>query len=139
MVLTLASQSRPLTNFNFIILNTSAEVYVRQDEQYNIEIEAHADWIDKITTEVSDNTLQINQKAKSGWKNTPTIKIYVSLPKPNGLQLEGSGDIITQNNITTDYLSLQVNGSGSIKTHEISTKKLMVQLNGQVISLSKTV
>src|SRR4030095_4468584 len=115
---------------NFVSLKTSANVYVTQENKYEIRIEAPPDVMDRITTEVSDNTLEIDRKNDWNSDNHKQIKIYVSMPKPNGFEVDGSGSIITQNKITTDYLLVQVNGSGDINAGETASEKLMIQVEG---------
>lgn len=133
-----ASQARSLSNFNFINLKMSGTVYVKQDDKFSILIEAPSEIIDKITTEVYSNTLEIGNKNKFTVGVTPPIKIYVGMPKPNGLEVDGSGEIITESGITSDFLSLVVNGSGNIKALEVIAAKLNAEVNGSGnVSLSK--
>lgn len=124
------SQVRTLNNFNFIDLNMSGNVYVKQSDAFNVVVEAPSEIIDKITTEVSDNTLHIDNKNKYTVGVTPPVKIYVSMPRPNGFEVDGSGSIIGETNIITNLLLLEVNGSGNIKMMEITAAKLNVQMDG---------
>ncbi|MEO6168633.1 MAG: DUF2807 domain-containing protein [Chitinophagales bacterium] len=125
-----ASQTRTLSNFSFIELKMSGTVYVKQGDQFSVLVEAPAEIINKITTEVFENTLMIENKNKYTVGITPAIKIYVSLPKPNGLEVKGSGSIIAQTNITTNFLSAVVEGSGGIKLMDVAAGKLNIQLEG---------
>lgn len=127
---TIITQNRSLSDFSFITLKSNADVFVTQEDHFAISIEAPTDVIDKITTEVSDNTLEIGSKIKWTSGAHPEIKIYVSLPKPNGFEVDGSGNIILQTKIVTDYLSLEVNGSGNIKAKETTSQKQQIAVNG---------
>lgn len=124
------SQSRMLSNFNFIKLKMSGTVYVKQGEQFSVTVEAPAEIIDKITTEVSENTLVIENKSKYTVGVTPATKIYITLPKPNGFEVNGSGDIIAQTDISTNFLSVDVEGSGIVKLMEVTAGKINLQLDG---------
>ncbi|MEP7128990.1 MAG: DUF2807 domain-containing protein [Chitinophagales bacterium] len=125
-----SSQTRSLSNFNFVNLKMSGIIYLKQADQFSVMIEAPVEIIDKITTEVSENTLVIENKNKYTIGYMPAVKIYVTLPKPNGLEVNGSGDIIAQTDITSNFLSVNVAGSGRIKLMGISASKINIQLLG---------
>jgi hypothetical protein len=124
------SQVRPLSNFNFIKLKSGDEVFVTQENSFGIKVVAADELIDQVTTEVSNNTLEIGTKSKGMKSGQQQARIYISLPKPNGLEVDGSGTIIMQNAVMTDFLSLSVNGSGTIKIQESTTQQLKVSMNG---------
>ncbi|MGB3076237.1 MAG: DUF2807 domain-containing protein, partial [Chitinophagales bacterium] len=125
-----SSQTRALSNFSFINLKMSGTIYLKQADEFRVVIEAPVEIIDKITTEVSENTLIIQNKNKYTIGYSPTVKIYVSLPRPNGLEVNGSGDIIAQTDISSNFLAVSVAGSGRIKLMNVSAGKMNVQLEG---------
>lgn len=124
------SQNRTTSNFNFINLKMSGTVYISQSDQYSILVEAPAEFIDKITTEVSENTLMIENRNKYIGNNSPAVKIYVSMPRLNGLEVNGSGNITAQTAITTNFLTASVAGSGRINLKEVTAGKLAIRIDG---------
>lgn len=124
------SQNRTTSNFNFINLKMSGTVYISQSDQYSILVEAPAEFIDKITTEVTENTLMIENRNKNIANNSPAVKIYVNMPRPNGLEVNGSGNIAAQTAITTNFLSVSVAGSGQINLKEVTAGKLAIRIDG---------
>ncbi len=134
-----SSQTRSTANFNFINLKISGMLYVSQADQFSLVIEAPAEIIDKITTEVAENTLVIESSNKYTVGVAPTIKIYVTMPRPNGLEVNGSGSIVAQTDFTTNFLSASVAGSGRIKLMDVAAGKLSIRLDGSgQISQTKT-
>lgn len=124
------SQNRTTSNFYFINLKMSGTLYVSQSDHFSLVVEAPAEIIDKITTEVTENTLVIENRNKYITTNSPVVKIYVSMPRPNGLEVNGSGTITALTDFTTNFLSASVAGSGRINLMEVAAEKLAIRIDG---------
>ena len=130
------TQTREVTGFTFIHLEIAATVYVTQENHFSVQVAASPDLLEKINTDVEDNTLEITAEKNNSWKNIDLRKgmedviIYISMPKPNGLDVYGSGMIKAQNNFLTDYLNMEVHGSGDIVMKDFKTQKADVNVEG---------
>lgn len=130
------TQTREVTGFTFIHLEMAATVYVTQENHFNVQVAASQDLLERINTDVDENTLEITIGKNSSGKNNDSrydkedVIIYISMPKPNGLEVYGSGTIKAQNNFLTDYLNLEVHGSGSIVMKDFKTQKADVSVEG---------
>lgn len=130
------TQTREITGFTFIHLQVPATLYVTQENHFTVQVAASQEALERINTEVKENTLVITSERNSSGKNTDLrngkedVIIYISLPKPNGLQVFGSGIIKAQNNFLTDYLSIEVHGSGTIVMKDFKTQKAHVSVEG---------
>src|SRR6185436_17073236 len=109
------TQTRDVSGFTFVHLQIPATVYVTQESHFSVQVSATQEVLDKINTDIEDHTLEISGEQNDLWKNKndswkekQDIVIYISMPKPNGLQVYGSGSIRAQNNFITDYLSIEV-------------------------------
>jgi len=131
------TQTRDVSGFTFVHLQIPATVYVTQENHFSVQVSATQEVLDKINTDVEDRALEISGEQNDLWKNKndswkgkEDIVIYISMPKPNGLQVYGSGSIRAQNNFITDYLSIEVHGSGEIVLKDFKTEKAEVSLRG---------
>lgn len=124
------TQSRNISNFSFIKLEMSGNVYVQQGNQFSVTIEAAPALIDQITTTVVDRTLVIDSKNKNWSGSSSVVKIYVQLPLVHGLEIAGSGTIEAKTNFTSNLLACTLGGSGSIKLLEVSAGKVSLKLEG---------
>jgi hypothetical protein len=82
-----------------------------------VVIEAPADKLDEIETEIEGGNLVI--KEKSSWKNWKSwggkkIKVYITAPTIDYLVVSGSGSIEGQNTIRSQDMYVAVSGSGDM-------------------------
>ena len=89
-------------------------------------VDVHQQRIYLAEIKVENGILMVNMERKpespnkSLWakiddiKVNPTMKLYISVKNINDLQVNGGGKIISENSIAADYMSLAVNGSGSM-------------------------
>ncbi|MCY7410770.1 MAG: DUF2807 domain-containing protein [Chitinophagales bacterium] len=124
------TQTRDLNAFTSVELQMAATVYITQGNNFNVQVSSREDLLDKIITSVDDNSLKIYTNQKDWWKMKADVIVYITMPKPNQLHVYGSGSINVQNNLTTDYLSLEVHGSGMIKTLDYKASKAEANVYG---------
>ena len=132
------TQTRDVSGFTFVQLEIPATVYITQENHFSVQVSASQELLDKINTEMKDNTLEISSEKDNNWKNFKgdfwkdkgDVIIYISMPKPNGLQVSGSGIVKAQNNFTTDYLEIEVHGSGMIDLKDFKAEKASIIVQG---------
>jgi hypothetical protein len=131
------SETRDLSGFTSVVLEIPATVYVTQENHFKVQVSANSSYLEKINTTVEDHQLHIsceecnNWKNKSElWKDREDVIIYISLPKINGLNVEGSGAIKAQNNFITDYFIVGVEGSGSADIKDFKAEKGELSVEG---------
>ena len=115
-----------LPEFKSIYVNSAYTVYLKQTNKNEVTVEAVTDIFNASTIKVENGILMVNIERKpddpnkSLWaklddiKLNPTLKLYVSMKNISELQVNGSGRIISENSIASDYLLLGVNGPGSM-------------------------
>lgn len=121
------NESRNISNFNSINLLGSASVYIKQADEYSLEIEAEDNIIPLIETRVKGRMLYILTK-KCINPNEP-VKIFISLPELRSVDISGSGKIIGENVINSDKLELNIGGSG-VLNFELQVNKLITEISG---------
>ncbi|SKC56971.1 head GIN domain-containing protein [Ohtaekwangia koreensis] len=115
-----------LPDFKGIYVNSNYTVYLKQTNKQEVTVEALTEVYSLTEIKVENGVLQINMERKpenpnkSLWakiddiKLNPTMKVYVSVKNLNDLQVNGGGKVISENSIAADYITLAVNGNGSM-------------------------
>lgn len=114
------TEIRTLEEFKIIALDFPAEVTVVKGDAANAEIETYGNLLGKINTRVSGKKLKLSS---SGCISADKkIKIKITLPELEGLQINGSGNIHVPDTFTVDKINLEINGSGDIEASLIAAK-----------------
>ncbi|RKR81642.1 putative autotransporter adhesin-like protein [Mucilaginibacter gracilis] len=112
------TQNRHLTGFNAIQLSGSYDVYITQGATESVNVEAPANVIDKIITEVQGGVLKIYSRNENGWGNwfgsNKKMAIYINAKDINSIGVSGSGDVFFKDGITTNSLKIRISGSGDV-------------------------
>ncbi|MHC1702571.1 MAG: head GIN domain-containing protein [Tenuifilaceae bacterium] len=125
------SEERNVSGFTGIGLSISADIYLTQASNYKFVIEGDADYLEKIETIVDGDVLKIKNKERFNFDfNNKKVKIYISMPQINSLNISGSGDIKAQSAIKTDDLKIKISGSGNINVDNLSAKNLSIGISG---------
>ncbi|MFP4556944.1 MAG: head GIN domain-containing protein [Bacteroidales bacterium] len=125
-------ETRSVKGFSGISLSIAADVYLTQDNNHSLTIEADKEILDKIVTEVSGSTLLIKTERGTrlnSWGNS-NIKIHVSMPDVETLSVTGSGDIKAVTPIKAKALSTKITGSGDILISDLTLKRLDASVTG---------
>lgn len=130
-----------LPEFKSIYVNSSYTVYLKQTNKQEVSVEALTEIYELTTIKVENGVLMVNVERKpdnpnkSVWskiddiKIKPTMKLMVSVKNINELQVNGSGKIISENSLASDYLSIAVGGSGNIEL-DIKGNNLKTEIGG---------
>ena len=130
-----------LPEFKSIYVNSGYTVYLKQTNKQEVSVEALTEIYELTTIKVENGVLMVNVERKpdnpnkSVWskiddiKIKPTMKLMVSVKNINELHVNGSGKIISENSLASDYLSLAVGGSGSIEL-DIKGNNLKTEIGG---------
>lgn len=103
--------------FTSVKASHGLDVYIRQENTFEVTVEADENLLELIRTEVEGNELHIYAKKSIG--NAKAKKIYVSAPKIEGITSSSGADIIVENLLKSDKLELK-SSSGSdivVETH----------------------
>ncbi len=102
-----------MASFNAIDLKIAGKVYIRQGDEQHVEIEAPRQLIDEMEFDVRNGEWEIETDRCVRYQSNDLI-IYITLPNITSLKISGSGDIISENTLTTDDLELRISGSGNM-------------------------
>lgn len=109
-------ETRDVSGFTRVDFRIPGKLYIRQGSADKVEIEASKELLSRIQTELEGSKLLIHTRGKFNWRSEDDdIKVYVTIKRLEGLNASGSGDVIGESEFSTNDLSLNVSGSGSMK------------------------
>lgn len=123
------------TGFNALKVSGSPQVEytVSKDGSSKITVYAPDNVMEYLDVRVEHNTLVVkyDRMINIVFNNKNKVRVVASSPTIKAAILDGSGDIILKNNITTDEMALKLNGSGDIRTEDIVVSgSFKAELNG---------
>jgi hypothetical protein len=125
-------QDRKLSGFHAVASTGSFDVVLKQGNTESVKVEADAEVINEIVTEVRNGTLLIHSKNTHNWGNfwnNRNITIYVTAKNLNSIALTGSGNLKMENEFTADKIQLKLSGSGDFQG-KINVKTVEVIISG---------
>ncbi|MDB5157690.1 MAG: hypothetical protein JWR50_2397 [Mucilaginibacter sp.] len=126
------TEDRHLSGFHAVDVSGSFDVYITQGNTESVKVDAPADVIHNILTEVNGGTLSISTKSHFTWRsmfNNKKMVIYVTIKNVNRIALTGSGDVFFKDGINANSLSLELTGSGDLYG-KVNAKGLESTLTG---------
>jgi hypothetical protein len=127
------TEDRHLTGFHAVNVSGSFDVYITQGSTESVKVDAPANVIDRILTEVEGGVLRIYTKNNNGWNfswgNNKRMIVYVSIKNVNSVALTGSGDVFFKDGLKAPSLTIKLNGSGDI-TGRVDVRNLETNLSG---------
>ncbi|MFD2147702.1 head GIN domain-containing protein [Mucilaginibacter antarcticus] len=123
---------RHLSSFHAVNVAGSFDVVIKQGSTESVVVDAPADVINYVITEVSNGSLKIYTRNNQGWKNlfsNKRIVVYVNIKTVDAISLTGSGDVSFKDGVTANLLKLALTGSGNVMG-KITAKSLDASITG---------
>lgn len=106
-------EQREITgDFTVITAAEGLDVYVTQDRDFEILVEADENVIDLIGTDIKNARLKIHAIENIG---RATKKVYVTLPEITSLRTSSGADLITREVISADKISLDASSGSDLR------------------------
>ena len=121
---------REASAFSSVEIEFSGNVYYSEADEYSIIVQAQSNLIPYIETEVDGGTLVVSTKRNTSISTSEEIKIIITGPSIDEIDIDGSGTFYAETPVTTDELECEINGSGNIIFYDISTKDFSGEING---------
>jgi hypothetical protein len=90
----------------------SAKVFLRQDAQQSIRVEADDNIIDRVVTRYENGNLVVG--LEEGSYAETTVDVYVSLAEIENVEIIGAGDITSRNSLQCGVIRCHISGAGNI-------------------------
>lgn len=124
------TEERHVPSLKDVSLSIPAEVYLYQGDNEELVIDAQANILDIIETEVRGKELKIKFQNGIGVSRHEKIKVYITSPDFSRIHITGSGDIYNETPIVTSTMDLKISGSGSIFLNDVETDVLEASISG---------
>ena len=129
-------ERRAHDGFEKIEIHGSPTVYYTQADSFSVCVKGPKDVVGDIITEIDGNTLRVRNRGKIGIFNITIgdddnqTAVYVTSPDLIRVQLNGSGDFISDSRIDTDHATFVLRGSGDIDVEDVICDDCKVELIG---------
>ena len=128
------TEDRHLSGFNAVDVGGPFDVKITQGTTESVKVEAPADVMQHITTEVVNGTLKIYNKHHVDLNfgdlfHHKKILVYVTIKDVNSISVSGSGDVTFRDGIHTEKMNLRVSGSGDVDG-VLEVKSLETRISG---------
>ena len=130
------TERRAHDGFERIEILGSPTVYYAQADSFSVCVKGPKDVVGDIITEIDGNTLRVRNRGKIGIFNITIgdddnqTAVYVTSPDLIRVQLNGSGDFISDSRIDTDHATFVLRGSGDIDVADVICDDCEVLLVG---------
>jgi hypothetical protein len=124
------TQDRPVSNFKNVEVGGSAKVYVSQGDHASVKVEVDENLQQFV--EVAQEGNRVIVRERSGFNLVPTneLKIFVTAPVYNSIDVSGACDIIGQTKISNpEDLDMEVSGAGDIQM-DVDAPNLKAHISG---------
>lgn len=118
-----------VSDFDQIRLSTSGNLYIEQDEQFSLTVEADDNILPALNVDVTMGVLRLTADPKYTAIKDTRLVYRVTLPDLAALDLSSSGDIFV-GDMQTPSLTITVSGSGDVVFSETEIDALEINVNG---------
>lgn len=126
------NEVRKVDDFSSIRIKAVANVEFTQGDKYSLRLEGKEKWVKLTTTEVKDGCLIIDFKRgeKRSVKNINGLKLYVTAPTLEEVELTGVGSLECKEPLKLDDFTLRISGVGSAEVDDLTCRRFNVSLSG---------
>lgn len=126
------SETRRVSAFHSIELESVASVYFTQSNTYSLRVEGEKKWVNQTKCTVKDGVLLITwaEKGKKTTKNVNGLSIYISAPDLQEVTFEGVGSFNCKSRLNLKDVKFDVQGVGSLKVADLHARNVEITLEG---------
>ncbi len=126
-----ATQQRSVSNFSGVEVSGPYNVFISQGDSYNVRIEGDENLLEYIEIEQNGDVLEISSRDGYNLNPRARIKVYVTTPRIEQLDVAGSGSIVAQTKITNNtQLDINIGGSGDVTIAEVDAPEIHSEIGG---------
>ena len=123
------TENREVDPFRAISSDLPCKVYYSQADKQEVRVESTKEFAGKVITEVENGTLKL--KMEEGTYAKLILRMVISSPDIESLQVHGSGDIVQEGALrVSGDLTVKTNGSGDIRMGTIESKAFTAHSSG---------
>lgn len=118
-----------LSDFNAVHICSNVDIIYTQGEEYKASIEGNEKAIECYRIKVDNRTLT-DKKVKNVLGNIPSVRLHITAPMLNSIEVDGSGDFDIKDSAEFESLSMTVSGVGDIDIDNMECDELNVCVSG---------
>lgn len=120
----------PTVGFNFVEFNTVGNVHIIQGDKPTVTLTTHENIHNRIRVESINNRLILDIENGYTIKNYDILKFDITLPDVTGAELNGAGNIIFPDSISSESFRTDLDGSGNISVNSVNSELVITKLDG---------
>lgn len=126
------SETRSVSAFHSIEVESVAEVYFTQSDTYSLRVEGEKKWVNQTKCTVKDGVLLITwaEKGKKTTKNVNGLSIYISAPDLQKVIFEGVGSFNCKSRLSLKDVKFDIQGVGSLNVADLHARNVKITLEG---------
>lgn len=101
-----------VSNINELAMYGEAEVFIKEDNQTSLRIEAQENVIDALHVELNGGELSIGRD--NCFKDSEPLKVFLSTPDLSGVRISGLCDVSTEGTFKGAEFNAEIDGSGEM-------------------------
>jgi len=121
-------ESRSVSSFDKLKLNGVMNVYLNQGNSEFVVVEADKNIISYVETKVKGNSLHIQTKEDVEIKKSTKLNVYVTFKNIDKLELNGVGNVESENQLKLNDLTIINSGVGNLKLN-LDCEELNLDMN----------
>jgi hypothetical protein len=124
------TQDRQVNDFKDVEVGGAAKVFVSQGDQHSVKVEVDENLQQFVEVYQEGNKVIVREKHGFNIDPTGDLRIYVTAPVYNDIDVSGACDIIGQTTINNpEDLSMHISGSGVMKM-EVNAPRVSAEVSG---------
>lgn len=120
-------EDRSVKPFHSVNLQGIGKIYITQGSEHSLKIKTDDNILPQIVTKINNGKLIIS--SENCIIKVTLLDIYITMNEIIGLDVSGSGDILTDSKITSKNIKLIISGSGSINL-DVEAKNVSSLISG---------
>lgn len=121
-------EKREVEVFTKIDLRIAGNVFVTQGNEHSLTVKGDAKDLKDLITEVKGGKLVI--KYENWTYRHEKVEIHLVMKNIDGVDVSGSGSIVSESKILGDEIEFEVSGSGSIVFDQLEANKIETDISG---------
>lgn len=117
-----------LESFTSIRNDLSADVFISMGDTQQVIVEGQENIIELLELEVNNGTWNIDLD-KNCIRNNNGLRIFITLPQVDRIEIDGSGSVISENTLSNSELTLITDGSGEMDI-ALDVARLITRIEG---------
>jgi len=124
------SEVRDLSSFSQVRVATFGTLEIEHGREESLRVEAEENLIPYFTSEVQGDTLVIGTRPGSSLRTNRSVRFYLAVRDLDGVQIDGSCNVIVDRIDDARRASVIVRGSGDVDIGEIKVDTLDLTVDG---------